>query len=80
MIIRSATPSDIYRIHKIHTSAIRELCAFDYRPEQIEAWVNNRKPEGYLHYIKKFRFFVAELDEKVVGYACYRTKSKEFYS
>ena len=79
-MIRPATPNDIDRIHEIHTSAIRELCIQDYTPEQIEAWTNNRTPEGYLRYIEQFQFYVVELDGKVVGYARYSTKSNEYCS
>ena len=80
MIIRPATPADIYRIHEIHTSAIQILCIQDYTPEQIEAWSSNRTPEGYLPYIEKFRFFIAEYHGFTVGYARYSLKTNEFCS
>ena len=53
MNIREAVPTDIQDIYKIHTAAVREGCRPYYTPQQIEAWLQNKKPEGYLEAIGK---------------------------
>jgi putative acetyltransferase len=51
------------------TCAIRELCAADYTPEQIEAWTYPKKPEHYVSPITNGQVFVAEIDGRLVGFS-----------
>jgi ribosomal-protein-serine acetyltransferase len=38
LFIRRATPLDAQQIHLVHMRSIQEVCAKDYRPDQIQAW------------------------------------------
>jgi putative acetyltransferase len=76
-MIRRAVPSDCPSIYEAHTRAIRELCSEDYDQIQIEAWAGPRKPTDYLKPISSGRLFVAEIDNKVVGFSEYDEETKE---
>lgn len=77
MQIRPATESDAENILELHVRSIRELCARDYTPEQVEAWAGPKKAEHYLEPIRSKRLFVAEQDGRVVGFGDYHATKNE---
>ncbi len=68
MQIKSAKISDKENIYKIHTSTVREACKNFYTQEQIEAWLKNKSPEGYIEAIEKNEMFIAEENNQIIGF------------
>ena len=66
--IRSATETDANSLHRIHTAAVREVCAGSYAELQVEAWLQKRSPGGYQPAIEAEQMFVAELGKEVIGF------------
>lgn len=69
MMIRRAVLSDAEAIWNVHIAAIREVCASAYDAEQIRAWTSRKRPEGYVEPIARHPFFVAALEEAVIGFS-----------
>jgi putative acetyltransferase len=68
--IRAATDADATGIFLAHVESIVGLCAKDYTPEQIRAWVDVKEPQNYLRAMKKGEvMFVAIAEGKVIGFA-----------
>ena len=66
--IRAATPEDAARLHQLHTTSVRRICAPHYAPEVIDGWLANRVPEGYLPPIERGDIFVVEDGGRIVGF------------
>ena len=66
--IRVATPEDADRLHQLHTTSVRRICAPHYAPEVIDGWLANRVPEGYLPPIERGDIFVVEDGGRIVGF------------
>jgi len=70
MIIRPMTRGDAEAVHEIHGACLTRILLGRYTCEQITAWMEGRTPEGYVRASEAGeRFFVAEMDGSVVGYA-----------
>jgi putative acetyltransferase len=80
MIIRKATIDDIQAILKIHTRSVESLCAHDYAPNQIQAWVRNKNPENYVEVIQRDPTYVAEITGAIVGFIRFRPSTNELSS
>jgi len=68
MRIKPAQISDSKVIHEIHTRAVKKTCSNFYTKEQIKAWLKTRSPEGYHEGIEKGEMYIAELNDKIVGF------------
>ena len=66
--IRAATSEDAARLHQLHTTSVRRICAPHYAPEVIDGWLANRVPEGYLPPIERGDIFVVEDGGRIVGF------------
>lgn len=66
--IRAALADDAASIHAVHTRAVRTLCAPAYDSAVIEGWLRGRTPDRYLTAVAANRMFVAERDDRVVGF------------
>lgn len=75
--LRLAEPADAAAICALHVASIRQLCAKDYSPEQIEAWAGPKRPEHYLWSIGQRCLFVAEMDGKIIGIGEYNAAKTE---
>ena len=80
MIIRKATLDDVQVIWEVHTRSIESLCAPDYAPNQIQAWVGGKKPEYYVERIQRDPIYVAEIAGNVVGFIRFRPPTNELCS
>lgn len=70
IFIRLANENDVEEILQIFRSTIETVCAKDYSPEQIEAWVSGADyKERWLKMIAEQFFYVAETNEQVSGFA-----------
>jgi len=69
VVIRRALSSDADAICAVHVAAIREVCGVSYTPSQVEAWAGSKRPSRYLEPIATKPFFVAMLDDELVGFA-----------
>jgi putative acetyltransferase len=67
--IRKARSEDGEGIWRAHTQAICELCKSHYTPEEIAAWAGSLHPESYQGVIISSEFFVAEDQDRIVGFA-----------
>jgi putative acetyltransferase len=71
--VRPATAHDAPAIWIVHVRSIREVCAGDYTPEQIEAWAGPKQPEDYIRALAGGeQLWVAEIGSAVAGFACLR--------
>jgi GNAT superfamily N-acetyltransferase len=66
--IRAATPDDAVRLHELHTTSVRTLCAPHYAAEVVDGWLANRRPSSYLREIERAAIFVVEHEGRVVGF------------
>ena len=71
MIVRRATLDDADAICDVHIRSIRELCAKDYTPQQIDSWTRYKSPENYRRGMSERGevLFVAEIAGKIVGFS-----------
>jgi putative acetyltransferase len=70
MIIRPMTGGDAEAIQEIHSACLTRTLLGRYTHEQITAWMDGRSPEGCVRAFEAGeRFFVAEVDGSIVGYA-----------
>ncbi|HRE83999.1 MAG TPA: GNAT family N-acetyltransferase [Opitutaceae bacterium] len=74
MNLRLATLDDAASIWDVHVNAIRVLCASDYTPRQITAWLEPKKPSDYHRPISEQRIFVAEFSGCLAGFGEFGTK------
>lgn len=68
--IRFSKLSDLKEMQKMFVDTISTICKNDYTPEQIRVWTSSI--EDTQRWVKKLTlqyFLVAELDNKIVGYA-----------
>jgi ribosomal protein S18 acetylase RimI-like enzyme len=68
VIIRRAVGDDCEGILRAHVASIRELCARDYTPEQIEAWAGPKRADVYLKVMERHTLVVAEEDGEILGF------------
>lgn len=70
MIIRPMTAGDAEAMHAIHSACLTRILPGRYTHVQIAAWMDGRTPQGYVRASEAGeRYFVAEVDGSVVGYA-----------
>ena len=70
MLIREFRPDDAPALWGVFFSAIHELAAADYSPEQLDAWAP-AEPDAvkWAERMAGIKPFVAEIDGHIVGYA-----------
>jgi putative acetyltransferase len=61
--LRPARPEDVFDVHRVHSTSIREGAQSHYDPEVLEVWVDAFNPENYPKNLEILEFFVAELRE-----------------
>jgi GNAT superfamily N-acetyltransferase len=66
--IIKATSDDANQIHELHTRSVRELCKDHYSTEQIDGWLKQRTPGGYLPGIEAGEMFMALNGRQIVGF------------
>lgn len=66
--IRIGEPDDAPSLYRLHTAAIRTVCARHYSPDIIDGWLLGRSPAGYLPPIRRQAIFVADSDHKIIGF------------
>ena len=69
MTIRLASVADAEGICAAHQASVRGLCAADYSPTEIEAWVGRLRPDGYVRSISGERMWVADEHGSILGFA-----------
>ena len=68
MKLRHARPADAARLHELHTASVRTLFSPSYRPDVIDGWLRNRRPESYLPEIARGDLFVVDQELNIVGF------------
>ncbi|MEO6876077.1 MAG: hypothetical protein ABI222_14765, partial [Opitutaceae bacterium] len=68
VLLRFATEADAAALCVMHIRSIREVCAQDYSPEQIEAWTGPKRPEHYFDSIRGQRLILAEQRGRIAGF------------
>ena len=66
-LVRRAKPEDVFEVHRIHSTAIRDGAAGHYQPEVVEVWVDAFNPDNFPRNIERLEFWVAELDDGRLG-------------
>ena len=73
VVIRQMVDGYANEIHEIHGACLTRTLASHYTQEQIAAWMKGRTPAGYINAAHGGeRFFVAEADGRVVGFASWQ--------
>lgn len=67
--VRRALPADAEAVRRVHRASIREVCAADYSPEQIEAWASPARIEQYQFAIARHELHVAVSQATVMGFS-----------
>jgi putative acetyltransferase len=68
--IRIAKSADLKEIQKMFVDTITAICKDDYSFEQIRAWTSSiENTNRWTDKLKSQYFLIAELDNKIVGYA-----------
>lgn len=75
--IRRAVPEDAPAIYDVHLSAITNVCALAYSPEEIAGWIAGKSAPGYLPSIETHDFFVATVAGRVVGFSEFDPETHE---
>ncbi|HXB12930.1 MAG TPA: GNAT family N-acetyltransferase [Bacteroidia bacterium] len=69
MEIRRADTGDVDEIGKLYYDTIVTVNKKDYNDEQIKAWASTfNNVDGWVRRIEEQHFFVATIDEKIVGF------------
>lgn len=67
--IRPATQDDAVSLLETHIASIRDLCAKDYTPGQIDAWITPKTADLYRKTLQEGNaIFLAEEHERVIGF------------
>jgi putative acetyltransferase len=74
--IRLARPEDALQMHHVHVNSVRQLCAGDYTPEQIEAWVGHLDPETLRQYMingasDEVLFVAEDNNSTIIGFSSF---------
>ena len=70
--VRRATDADAEDMFRVHVESILRLCAKDYTPEQIRAWIDPKHPDNYRKAMREGEtHFVATAGREVIGFACH---------
>ena len=75
--IRKARREDCQSIGDVHTAAVVGIRAGFYTSEELHAWAVPHKPESYEESIRSKEFFVAEMDDVIVGFGVLNQSSAE---
>lgn len=69
VFVRKACLEDAAAICSLHVISVRQLCASDYAPDHIEAWVGKLTPDVYRQVIEQWggTMFVAEKEKSIIG-------------
>ena len=68
MKIRQAGHDDREAIWRVHTAAVRVLCAGWYSCEQIGVWTGRLGPDSYRAALERCEIVVAEREDEIVGF------------
>ena len=77
MKIRRARREDCQFIGSVHAAAVGGISTGLYTPEELQAWADPRTPESYEELIRTREFFVAEMDDVIVGFGVLNQRSAE---
>ena len=70
MVIRPYRSEDCPTLAQIYYDTIHTVCAADYTPAQLDAWASgNVDLQVWDEYFLARHSFVAEMDEKIVGFS-----------
>ncbi|OKH28051.1 GNAT family N-acetyltransferase [Chroogloeocystis siderophila] len=69
--VRKARQEDAEAICHVHCVSVRTLCANNYTPEQIEAWIGSSEPENFRKALLERGeiVFVAEIAGAIAGFS-----------
>lgn len=71
--VRKAQPKDAEQICYVHIASVKLLCANDYTPKQIEAWVGKLTPTVHRQAMEDLEeiMFVAENKGIIIGFSSF---------
>ena len=79
--VRRAVPDDVFVVHRVHSTAIRDGAASHYRPEVVEVWVDAFNPDNFPSNIDRLEFWVAPLiDGRIAGFLALNLETSELDS
>lgn len=67
-LLRKYVPSDIGGILHVFESSVTELCASDYSPAQIRAWINCADERKWNAEFLSRHTAVAVIDDEIIGF------------
>ena len=66
--IREAILDDLDEIFCVHQASVRGLCSVAYSSQHIQTWFVDRTTDIYRPVLEQGKLFVAELDQRIVGF------------
>ncbi len=80
MNIRKATVDDAFAVMELHERSVLALCRVDYSPEQLKEWVDQSTFEKYQVRLENHRAYIAEYNDKMIGYVRWNPATDELCS
>lgn len=65
--IRKARTDDVFEVHQVHTTAIRDGAGDHYPPDVVEVWVGAFNPDNFPGNLERMEFYVAELPDRRIA-------------
>lgn len=59
--LRKARPEDVFDVHRVHSTSVREGAQNHYDPDVLEVWVDAFNPENFPKNLEIMECYVAEL-------------------
>lgn len=80
-VLRRARPEDVFDVHRVHSTSIREGAQSHYDPDVIEVWVDTFSAESFPKNLEILEFFVAELrDGRIAAFLAFDLVTAEVES
>lgn len=80
MNIREANIEDAADLIKLHTRSVLALCRDDYPLDKLQYWVSNSTLGKYQERLRKHVAFIAECDNRIIGYVRWNPETNELCS
>ncbi len=78
--IKPAAVDDARRMKELHKRSVMGLCGKEYTRDQLIGWVNRSSLEKFQFRLENHRSFVAEQDQKMIGFVRWNPKTRELCS
>lgn len=79
ILIRSAIPTDLQRLHFCFEASVRHSCSNDYNADQINAWISKATPERWNELLESDLHFILAEDTNTKHFAGFTSINTKGY-